>query len=1243
MWNVKKRGRLTFCVLLLLVAGFSSRVQSQARRTERLNGRDVAAGEVLVKFRGPTAAAPLDDIQQQTDAGSIEPVGRTGVRLLRSRSLGAAALVARLTNHPAVLYAEPNYIVHAFTEPNDPSFPQLWGLKNVGQAVNGGLPGIAGADIHATRAWDVTVGSTVQVVAVVDTGIDYTHPDLSANIWSAPAPFTVTIGGTPITCPAGSHGFNAIAMTCDPMDDHGHGTHVAGTIGASGDNGVGVVGVNWIARVMAVKFLDASGSGTEADAINGIDFAIQAKQTFGAAANVRVLSNSWGGTDFSQALQDEIRAANDADMLFVAAAGNNGISNDILPTYPASDDSPNIVAVAATDDTDTLAWFSNYSATSVHLGAPGVDVLSTFPGGQYEFLSGTSMATPHVSGAAALVLSRCTLDTAALKDTLLSTVEPVPALAAVTVTGGRLDVNSAVRSCIAPPDAPTELTALAGDGQVTLQWSGAAGALAFTVKRSLTAGGPYAPIASGVKGKKYVDTGVVNGTTYSYVVSATNTLGDSADSNEASATPKTPSDLVISSLTVPSTAGAGSPLAVTVVTKNQGPGASSPTTTKFYLSHSPSIDASAALLDGAQAVPALAPGATATASATLDIPNVAPSYYYVIAKADADDVESETQESNNTLGHVVTIGPDLTASLSGPSSAAPGGTIVVSDVVKNAGGGPAGATTTRFYLSVNAAIDASDVPLSESRAVPALAAGASSAGSTTLTIPSTVATGSYYLLAKADADNVVAETQELNNTAAKTLQVGGDLVVSALTVPFKAGAGSTLVIADTTTNQGAAAVGASTTRFYLSNGVTIDPSAIQLPEARAVPELAAGAGSSGSTTVTIPSTVATGNYFLVAKADADGAVAETQEANNIAARAMAVGGDLVISALTVPATATAGASIAISDTTTNQGGGAVAASTTRFFLSTNAVLDAGDVLLPGARAVPPLASGAASSGSTTVMLPSSLTAGTYYIIAKADADGVVAETQEGNNSSARSTSIGGDLIVSAFTVPATGGGGAVIVVSDTTKNQGSNAVVATTTRFYLSTNVTLDASDTLLNGGRSVPALDAGASSSGSTTLTLPLNLGVATYYVIAVADADGVAAESVETNNTIARAIAIGPDLAVTSLSLPFSIRAGSAVAVADTVRNAGGDAAAASTTRFYLSTDVFLDAGDAQLPAGRAVPALAAGASSAGTTTVTIPAGTAPGFYYVIAVADGDHVVTESQENNNSAVRAIQISSSS
>jgi len=208
-----------------------------------------------------------------------------------------------------------------------------------------------------------------------------------------------------------------------------------------------VTGLNWNVTIVGLRFLDGSGSGTIEDAIAAIEAAIQIKAAFPTQANIQVLSNSWGGPGYSQALGEEVNKATAAGMLFVAAAGNDGVDIAITPTYPAANAEPNKIVVAATDNTDSLAWFSNFSSTLVDIGAPGVNVLSTIRGGQYEEMSGTSMATPHVSGVAALVLSVCSLSTSALKQTLLSTADPVPSLASMTVTGSRVSAYRAVHSC----------------------------------------------------------------------------------------------------------------------------------------------------------------------------------------------------------------------------------------------------------------------------------------------------------------------------------------------------------------------------------------------------------------------------------------------------------------------------------------------------------------------------------------------------------------------------------------------------------------------------------------------------------------------------------------------------------------------------------------------------------------------------------------------------------------------------
>ncbi len=401
------------------------------------NGVNAAPREVLVKFTSHVPAF-VQDLMREHDLDLVKGVGGTGAVRLRSRSRSTEALMRALSQRPDVEYVEPNYIVTRTATPTDPYWGNLWGMTK----------------ISAPAAWDKTTGSPNIVVGVVDTGVDYNHPDLAGNIWSSTSQFTVTIGGVTITCPAGSKGFNAINNTCNPLDDENHGTHVSGTIGAVANNGIGVAGVNWITRIMGLKFLNAQGSGYTSDAVDAIEFAVQLKQQ---GVNIPVLNNSWGGGGYSTTLYNQIKRAGDNGILFVASAGNSGKNTDSSPSYPASYDLPNIIAVAATDSNDALASWSNYGAQSVDLAAPGVSILSTIRNNSYATWSGTSMAAPHVSGAATLILSAtgCTsLNTLQLKSAILNNVDLVAGLAGKVLTGGRLNVDKAITNCAGSTPSP---------------------------------------------------------------------------------------------------------------------------------------------------------------------------------------------------------------------------------------------------------------------------------------------------------------------------------------------------------------------------------------------------------------------------------------------------------------------------------------------------------------------------------------------------------------------------------------------------------------------------------------------------------------------------------------------------------------------------------------------------------------------------------------------------------------------
>jgi subtilisin family serine protease len=330
-------------------------------------------GEILVKYKSHVSASTIRSHQDRVGASTIRAHRHIGVRHVKLHPfMSVETALEHYRKNPDVAYAEPNYIRYLrATTPNDPFFSNLWGLHNTGQSVNGTF-GTSGADIHGPEAWDVARGSNTFVIAVIDTGVDYNHPDLSGNIWVNPG----EVVGNGLDDDHNSHvddirGWDFVDDDNDPMDVHGHGTHVSGTIAAVGNNNIGVTGVCWQAKIMPVRALDAFGSGTDANIIAAIGYAV--------SMGAKVINASFGGPDYAQGLYDAVANANAAGVLFVAAAGNDGTNNDTIPSYPASFNLPNIISVAATNQNDQLSDFSNYGATSVHVAAPGENIYSTLP------------------------------------------------------------------------------------------------------------------------------------------------------------------------------------------------------------------------------------------------------------------------------------------------------------------------------------------------------------------------------------------------------------------------------------------------------------------------------------------------------------------------------------------------------------------------------------------------------------------------------------------------------------------------------------------------------------------------------------------------------------------------------------------------------------------------------------------------------------------------------------------------
>ncbi|MBI4043142.1 MAG: S8 family serine peptidase [Deltaproteobacteria bacterium] len=432
---------------------FSKESEGEPSKEVRFyNGKEYVAGELIVKLAPKERISSLDRLFASVGQVQIGKISDSPTLLLmkteKNRSLKEILQTLRSDHH--IEYAEPNYIYKIdLLSPsplqltNDPDFANNWALQNSGQILNG-VTCAAGSDIDAVRAWDITTGNRSIVVGVIDTGVDANHPDLKENIWhnSAEIPDNgIDDDGNGFI--DDDTGWNFYGNNKNSFDDNGHGTHVSGTIGAVGNNGIGTVGVNWQVSILPVKFLGADGSGTTDGAIQAIDYAVK--------MGAHILNNSWGGGGFSQALADKIALAESKNVLFVAAAGNDSSNNDNYPHYPSNYPHSNVISVAATDCRDQLAYFSNYGLGSVDISAPGVAIYSTLPNNTYGSYSGTSMATPHIAGAAALLWSlNPSLTMGEVIQRLLISSDEILTTRRKVASSGRLDMFAALAGVIAP-------------------------------------------------------------------------------------------------------------------------------------------------------------------------------------------------------------------------------------------------------------------------------------------------------------------------------------------------------------------------------------------------------------------------------------------------------------------------------------------------------------------------------------------------------------------------------------------------------------------------------------------------------------------------------------------------------------------------------------------------------------------------------------------------------------------------
>ncbi|MFN6484393.1 MULTISPECIES: CARDB domain-containing protein [unclassified Nostoc] len=611
--------------------------------------------------------------------------------------------------------------------------------------------------------------------------------------------------------------------------------------------------------------------------------------------------------------------------------------------------------------------------------------------------------------------------------------------------------------------------------------------------------------------------------------------GNVAESNETNngiagvitITPTQKSDLIVQNTSAPSTASVGSTIQLSYQIKNQGVGGAVATTTKFYLSKDNAFSNDDVLL-GSDGVNAIAAGATSSETASLIVNNaIATGNYYLLYQADGAGNAVESNETNNFASKAIAITQAdlIIQNAVSPSTTAVGSTIQLSYQVKNQGVGGAVATTTKFYISKDNAFSTDDVLLG-SDGVNAIAAGATSSETASLIINNAIAAGNYYLLYKADANGNIGESNETNNIVSKAIAINGpkpDLIIQNISTPSLVDPGSLITVNYQLANQGTASADSSTTKFYLSKDTTLSSDDTYLSYSRSYffSGLGAGKYSSESYSLILSSNITFGNYYLLLQADSNGEIFESNENNNVTAKAITIAApDLLIQNPSAPASANIGTTIQLSYQVKNQGNGTAGVNTTRFYLSKDTSLSSEDISVGSdIIGISDIAPSAVISESSSLYLSSTITRGSYYLLYQADGFGSLRESNENNNVVAKAITITApDLVIADASAPTNAAIGSKIEFTYKVKNQGNGNAGSSKGAFYLSRNTSFGDDDDISIGYDSVPitSLAVSAVVSRSVSWTIDTTIAAGKYYLFFEADGAGNVAESNESNNVV-------------------------------------------------------------------------------------------------------------------------------